>query len=320
MRLTTYKDMFMSFFVDRMQDIFAALADPTRARILMLVRELQLSVGELADILDQSQPRVSRHVRILAEAGLVRRHKEGAWVFVGAGDREILDPVHALIGAVVGAADPIAVERGRLAQVRADRQQRIDQWFEANAREWDLLRELGGQDGAVEVALVEAATRAGVGRLLDIGTGTGRILELLAGAAVSATGVDRSPEMLRLARGKLAAAGNQQAELQQADMRTLPFPDFSFDTVTMHHVLHFADNPDAVVAEAARVVAPGGRLILADYAPHQREELRSRFQHSRLGFDETALAGAFGRAGLSPTLLSVHPGPELSVMLWEARR
>lgn len=304
----------------QMQDVFAALADPTRARILLLVRDMQLSVGELADILDQSQPRVSRHVRILAEAGLVRRHKEGAWVFVGAAERRLLDPVHALIDAVAGGVDPIAVERGRLAQVRADRQHRIDHWFEANAGEWDLLRRLGGESDVVEAALVAAASRPAVGRLLDIGTGTGRVLELLAADADVATGVDRSPEMLRLARGKLAAAGNQKADLVQADMRALPFEDASFDTVTMHHVLHFADDPQAVVAEAARVVAPGGKLILADYAPHQREDLRSRFQHSRLGFDEAGLAAIMDRAGLSPRLLSAHPGPELSVMLWEGRR
>jgi ubiquinone/menaquinone biosynthesis C-methylase UbiE/DNA-binding transcriptional ArsR family regulator len=306
--------------MERMQDIFAALADPTRARILLLVRDLQLSVGELADILDQSQPRVSRHVRILAEAGLVRRHKEGAWVFVGAGERRILDPVHALVEAIAAGTDPIAVERGRLAQVRSERQQRIDQWFAANAGEWDLLRQLGGERASVEAALVSAAARPSVGRLLDIGTGTGRILELLASAADTATGIDRSPEMLRMARGKLAAAGNQQADLLQADMRALPFADASFDTVTLHHVLHFADDPQAVVAEAARVVAPGGKLILADYAPHQREELRSRYQHSRLGFDEATLAGFLSKAGLSASLLSAHPGPELSVILWEGRR
>jgi ArsR family transcriptional regulator len=306
--------------MEHMQDIFAALADPTRARILLLVRDLQLSVGELADILDQSQPRVSRHVRILAEAGLVRRHKEGAWVFVGGGDRRILDPVHVLIEAVAGGLDPIATERGRLAQVRADRQNRIDQWFEANAGEWDLLRQLGGEGGAVEAALVAAAAHPVVGRLLDIGTGTGRVLELLAGAADVATGVDRSPEMLRLARGKLAAAGNQKADLLQADMRALPFADASFDTVTMHHVLHFADDPQAVVSEAARVVAPGGKLILADYAPHQREELRTRYQHSRLGFDAATIADMISRTGLAARQLSAHPGPELSVMLWEGRR
>lgn len=302
------------------QDIFAALADPTRARILLLVRDLQLSVGELADILDQSQPRVSRHVRILAEAGLVRRHKEGAWVFVGLGERAVVDPVFALIHAVAGEADPIAAERNRLAQVRADRQHRIDQWFEANAGEWDLLRRLGGDDTGIEQALADAAGRPAVGRLLDIGTGTGRVLELLAGRAETATGIDRSPEMLRIARGKLAAAGNQKADLLQADMRSLPFPNSAFDTVTMHHVLHFADNPSAVLAEAARLLAPGGKLIVADYAAHGREELRSRYQHSRLGFDGETMSALLSEAGLSPALLSVHPGPELSVMLWEGRR
>jgi ArsR family transcriptional regulator len=301
------------------QDIFAALADPTRARILLLVRELQLSVGELADILDQSQPRVSRHVRILAEAGLVRRHKEGAWVFVGPGDRAVVEPVFALIQAAAAGGDPIAAERSRLAQVRADRQQRIDQWFEANAGEWDLLRRLGGDDGEVEQALATAVGPS-AGRLLDIGTGTGRVLELLAGSADSATGVDRSPEMLRIARGKLAAAGNQKADLLQADMRALPFADGAFDTVTMHHVLHFADNPAAALAEAARVVAPGGRLIVADYAAHGREELRSRFQHSRLGFETEALSALMAEAGLKPAILSAHPGPELCVILWEGRR
>jgi ArsR family transcriptional regulator len=312
--------MFKSFSVEKTQDIFAALADPTRARILLLVRDLQLSVGELADILDQSQPRVSRHVRILAEAGLVRRHKEGAWVFVGPGERRLTDPVFALIEAVAGVPDPIAAERSRLTQVRADRQQRIDQWFESHAGEWDLLRRLGGDDSALEQALAAAAATPAVGRLLDIGTGTGRVLELLAGSAQAATGVDRSPEMLRIARGKLASAGNQKADLLQADMRALPFADAAFDTVTMHHVLHFADNPAAVVAEAVRVVAPGGKLIIADYAAHDREELRSLFQHSRLGFEESALAALLADAGLAPAMLSSHQGPELRVMLWEGRR
>jgi ArsR family transcriptional regulator len=306
--------------MDRAQEVFAALADPTRARILLLVNDLELSVGELADILDQSQPRVSRHVRILAEAGLVRRHKEGAWVFVGPGDRELTGRVQALLALLSGATDPIAAERARLAQVRADRQRRIDDWFAANAGEWDLLRRLAGQDEAVEQALVAAAHTPQVGRLLDIGTGTGRMLELLAPAALSATGIDRSPEMLRLARGKLAAVGVQQAEVRQADMRTLPFEAAAFDTVTLHHVLHFADDPASVIAEAARTVAPGGKLLIADYAPHRLEELRQRFHHSRLGFEEEAVLGYLQAAGLNPRVLSRHPGPELSVTLWEGRQ
>ncbi|WP_199553677.1 ArsR/SmtB family transcription factor [Sandaracinobacteroides hominis] len=304
----------------RVHDFFAALADPTRVRILLLVRDLQLSVGELAETLDQSQPRVSRHVRILAEAGLVRRHKEGAFVFVGVGETLPVKTLYHLVDELLVGEDLIAGDRARLAQVRADRQRAVDEWFRANAGEWDMLRRMGGQDQAVEAALVAAARVPAVGRLLDIGTGTGRVLELLADEAVAATGIDRSPEMLRLARGKLAAAGNQQAAVQQADMRQLPFEPGSFDTVTLNHVLHYADDPAAVIAEAARTVDVGGKLLVADYAPHRHEELRSRFHHSRLGFEDESVLGWMQAAGLEAARLSVHPGPELDVVIWEGRR
>jgi ArsR family transcriptional regulator len=304
----------------RVNDIFAALADPTRVKILLLVRDLQLSMGELADLLDQSQPRVSRHVRILAEAGLVRRHKEGAWVFVGLGDNAPTADIYALIEKLLPAREPIAAERARLAQVRAERQKAIDDWFTTHAGEWDLLRRLGGQDSAVEAAIVAAARVPAVGRLLDIGTGTGRVLELLAADADSAVGVDRSPEMLRLARGKLAGDGQQRAEVRQADMRALPFEDSSFDTVTLHHVLHYADDPATVIAEAARTVAPGGKLLVADYAAHGHEEFRTRYQHARLGFAGDDVVAWLCAAGLAPRLVSRHPGAELSVELWEGRR
>lgn len=301
-------------------DIFAALADPTRVKILLLVQDLQLSVGELADLLDQSQPRVSRHVRILAEAGLVQRQKEGAWVFVGLGQGAVAATLAGLAQQMQPGADPIAAERARLGQVRAERQRVVDDWFQANAGEWDLLRRMGGQEDGVEAALVAAAATPGVGRLLDIGTGTGRVLELLGPQAVSATGIDRSPEMLRLARGKLTAAGAQSAELKQADMRSLPFEIGSFDTITMQHVLHFADDPAEILQEAARVLAPGGKLLVADYAAHDHEALRSRYHHARLGFEEDGLSAMLASAGLAPRLLSRHKGPELSVLLWEGRK
>ncbi len=304
----------------RLHDVFAALADPTRVKIMLLIRDLELSMGELADLLDQSQPRVSRHVRILAEAGLVRRHKEGAWVFVGLGETAPTAEIYALIGALLPNSDPIVTERARLAQVRSERQKAIDDWFHANASEWDLLRRLGGQDAEVENAMVKAACNPTAGRLLDIGTGTGRLLELLSEHADEAIGIDRSPEMLRLARGKLTTSGNQSAEVRQADMRALPFQDQRFDTVTLHHVLHFADDPAAVIAEAGRTVAPGGKLLIADYASHAREELRARYQHLRLGFDDNVVLGWLAAAGLKPRLVSRHPGPELSVTIWEGRR
>lgn len=299
------------------ETIFASLADPTRLRILLLVRDLELAMGELADVLDQSQPRVSRHVRILAEAGLVERHKEGAFVFVRPANGPVPCVMLEAIGRLCNDRDPIAAERVRLAAVRAGRQKTVDDWFRDHADEWDLLRRLGGPDGAVEAAIVEAARHPAVGRLLDIGTGTGRMLELLADDAELAVGIDRSPEMLRLARAKLA---DRPVEVRQADMRALPFESGAFDTVTMHHVLHFADQPADVVAEAARMVAAGGKLVLADYAPHDREELRTRYRHLRLGFEDSQVAGWMQAAGLVPRVVAHHAGPELAVALWEGRR
>lgn len=311
----------MSFTVIEPHELFAALADPTRVRILLLVERLQLAIGELAEILGQSQPRVSRHVRLLADAGLVERRKEGAFVFVGIADGAAA-PVVALINRLWGndpAAPLLEAESRRLRQVCDARQQAIDDWFEAHAGEWDLFRKLAGQEDGIDQALAEAARRPAVGHLLDIGTGTGRLLATLASEARSATGVDRSPEMLRLARGKLADSGSQAAQLVQADMLALPFADARFDTVILQHVLHFADNPAAALRETARVMAPAGKLLVADYAAHDHEQLRTEMQHRRLGFAPESMLALMAAAGLRGELLSTHPGPELSVLIFEGQ-
>jgi len=305
--------------VEQALSVFSALADPTRLRIVLLLREMELAMGELAEVLGQSQPRVSRHVRILTEAGLVRRHREGAWVFVRAGPRA--GPgLFALLADLGAGEDPIAAERARLAHVRAERQRLADQWFAQHAGEWDHLRALEGATAAVEARLVAAARCAPIGRLLDIGTGTARMLELLGPSAGLAAGIDRSPEMLRVARAKLDAAGLSRTEVRQADMAALPFADASFDTVTMHQVLHFADDPAAVLREAARVLAPGGQLLLVDYARHDREELRTRFRHVRLGFAGADIARWFADAGLRLVSETAEPGPGLTVMIWRGVR
>ena len=306
--------------MQQLLDMFAALADPTRLRIYLLVRDMQLSMGELADILGQSQPRVSRHVRLLAEAGLVRRRKEGAWVFVDRDDAAPNAQINALLARLAGGGDLIAPEHARLAEVRADRQRGLDAWFAEKAGEWDLVSKLGGQEREVEEALAEAARLGGVGRLLDIGTGTGLVLGLLAADAESAVGIDRSPEMLRLARAKLSEDGRQLAELRRADMLELPFNDGSFDTVTLVQVLHFADDPAAVIAEAARVLAPGGRLLIAEFAPHNHEELRERFHHARLGFEEETMLQWLESAGLRARVVSRHPGTRLQVHVTEGQK
>jgi len=284
-------------------DIFRALADATRLRMMALLQSMELSIGELAQVLGQSQPRVSRHVKILSDAGLAERRKEGSWVFVALGVPERVQPaLDALEAWRALEPDHWAVaDAARLAAVRADRAAAANAWFETNAAQWDAIRSLHVADSEVEAAIaaVLGLDGAPVRQLIDIGTGTGRMLELFGGAAEQALGIDRSSEMLRLARAKLAERGLTNAELRQADLYALPLLDGAADLAIIHHVLHFAQQPGAAISEAARVLMPGGRLLIADFAPHEREELRVRDAHARLGFSDDQIAGWFDAAGLS---------------------
>ncbi|PTS89933.1 ArsR family transcriptional regulator [Sphingomonas sp. HMWF008] len=303
-------------------DIFRALADATRLRILALLRTMELSVGELAQVLGQSQPRVSRHVKILCDAGIAERRKEGSWVFVALGSG-------AMVGPVIGALDQWAAiepdhwavaDAARLAAVRADRAASAASWFEANAGQWDAIRSLHIAESEVEAAISAVLGDAAIGQLIDIGTGTGRMLELFAGRAEHALGIDRSSEMLRLARAKLSERGLGNAELRQADLYALPLGDGGADVAIIHHVLHFAQQPGAAIAEAARVLSQGGRLLIADFAAHDREELRTKDGHTRLGFADDQMATWFAAAGLAPARTETLVGGELTVKLWLARK
>ncbi|KQT33532.1 ArsR family transcriptional regulator [Sphingomonas sp. Leaf412] len=300
-------------------DIFRALADSSRLRIVALLRAMELSVGELAQVLGQSQPRVSRHVKILTDAGLAERRKEGSWVFVALGEAARVAPVLAALDAW-GAERETVADAARLAAVRADRAAAAAGWFEAHAREWDAIRSLHVAEDQVEAAMLRALDGEPIGRLIDIGTGTGRMIELFAGRASHALGIDRSSEMLRLARAKLGAGGLANAELRQADLYALPMADDAADVAIIHHVLHFAQQPGAAIQEAGRVLAPGGRLLIADFAPHDREELRARDAHTRLGFSDAQIEGWFDAAGLRPARVDTLEGGELTVKLWLARK
>lgn len=301
--------------------IFRALADPTRLRILGLLRAMELSVGELAQVLGQSQPRVSRHVRILADAGLAVRRKEGSWVFLGLGAEGHTRPVLDAIDSWAEGDDHWAMaDIARLAAVRADRQAAAEAYFAAHAEQWDAIRSLYVPESAVEAAIVEMLDAAPLGRLVDLGTGTGRMLELLGGRAHHATGIDRSPEMLRLARAKLAAAGLDHADLRQGDIYALPLDGGSADTVVLHQLLHYAQQPDAAINEAARLLVPGGRILIVDFAAHQREELRTRDAHARLGFDDGQIGGWYAAAGLELQAARALRGGELTVKLWLGAR
>lgn len=306
-----------------------ALADPTRLRIMRLLAHMELAVGELAQVLGQSQPRVSRHVRILCDAGLAERRKEGSWVFLRAAIGEDRAPP---LGAATAQLLTVAEEgdaafaarcqedRRHLAAIRAARETSAASYFARHAEEWDTLRSLHSPDGPVEAALDHALGTGSLGSLLDIGTGTGRMAELFAPRARHVTGLDNSPEMLRIARARLQHMPADDFDLVQGDFARLPFDDRSFDTVLFHQVLHYAQAPELVLAEAARVTRTDGVLAVVDFAAHDREELRSLHAHARLGFTDEQMLGLLSDAGFVPAPPVALPGQPLTVKIWTARR
>ena len=309
--------------------IMRALADPTRLRIMRLIAAMELAVGELAHVLGQSQPRVSRHVAILCDAGLAERRKEGSWVFLrqalggpGTGDfrRALARLLVAAEDEDAGFARRCEEDRRHLAQIRAVRERNAADYFARHASEWDRLRALLAPAEAVEAALVAALGGEPLGGVLDIGTGTGRIAELLEPRAAHVTGLDKSPEMLRLARARLQGLPGERVALVQGDFGALPFAAASFDTVVFHQVLHYAQEPAYALAEAARVCRPGGRIAIVDLAAHAREELRREHAHARLGFADDQVAAMLAEHGFEPSDPVACEGGELAVKVWIGRR
>ncbi len=317
----------------RIEATLRALSDLTRLRIMRLLAHMELAVGELAQVLGQSQPRVSRHVRILCDAGLAERRKEGSWVFLRSAVAEGLAPplgdAAARMLAVAEAEDSMfaarcAEDRRHLAAIRADRSAKAEAWFSRHAEEWDTLRLLHSPDEPVEAALAESlgveAGASTLGNLLDVGTGTGRIAELLAPHADRVTALDRSPEMLQVARARLQKFPAGLVNLVQGDFLALPFDEAAFDTVLFHQVLHYAQEPGTVLAEAARVTKAGGTLAIVDFAAHDREELRERHAHARLGFSDEQMLALFSEAGFESSPAIALSGTPLTVKIWTARR
>ncbi len=307
-------------------NIMRALADPTRLRITLLIRQLELSVSEVVQILGQSQPRVSRHIKILDEAGIAERRREGAWVFLRPGS-VLTDPAIEPLFALPGTADSRAVLRDldRLREVRAARTEMAAAYFAAHADEWDQIRSLHIAEAEVETAIRRILGNAPLGRVLDIGTGTGRMIELFADKASRFVALDNSVEMLRLARAKLAGMPGSDAvqthtEIVLGDFNRLPFADRSFDTILFHQVLHYAQSPESAIAEAARVLAPDGRLVIVDFAAHDLEELRSVHAHARLGFTDDSMLRAFAAAGVESAQIETLDGGKLAVKIWLGTR
>ena len=305
-------------------EVLRAAGEPSRLRIVALLAREELAVMELCQIMDQSQPRVSRHLRLLTASGLVERFPDGGWAFYrlasDPGRRAILDRVLSIVDENDAA---LTRDRDRLAAVRAERASKAQSYFERNAPLWDQLRSLYVSESDVEAAILAAAPEGRIEGLIDLGTGAGRMLTLLAGRASFAVGLDLSHQMLNIARMRVAQAGLQHCELRHGDVFSTGLPDSAAGLVLMHQVLHYLSDPAAAVAEAARLVAPGGRLLVIDFAPHGLEYLREAHQHRRLGFPDEEMARWITAAGLKKPKVTTLPASSsagLTVKIWAADR
>ncbi len=305
-------------------DVLRAAGESTRLRILALLAREELAVLELCRVLDQSQPRVSRHLKLLAEAGLVERFPDGAWVFyrltAGGQAAELVAETLSRIDP----ADPVlARDAQRLGQVQAERAEEAAEYFARNAARWDEIRSLYVAESDVEQAILDAVGPGPFRRLVDLGSGTGRMLTLLAPRVEQALGLDLSQQMLNIARNQVAQAGLARCELRHGDIFGTRLPDGSADLVVVHQVLHYLADPAAALREAGRIVSDPGKLIIVDFAPHGLEFLREQHQHRRLGFSDAEIKRWLDEAGF-PTVSAqaLEPAQKdgLTVKIWTAER
>ena len=311
----------MSLTADQTVEALRAAGEPTRLRVLSLLAGEELSVMELSRILDQSQPRVSRHLKLMTDAGLIERFPDGARVFYrltsDAPARRLIDTVLDVLAASAGDADD-----RRLEEVRRDREVAAGAYFERVAPQWDRIRSLYVCETAVEAAILKAAGDGPFERVVDLGTGSGRMLTLLGKKAKMSLGLDLSHNMLNIARANVSKAGLDKVELRHGDIFSTRLPEQSADLVLVHQVLHYLADPAAAVAEAARLVAPDGRLLIVDFAPHDFEHMREAHQHRRLGFPDSEIAGWLKEAGLKAFApIALPPDQEgLTVTIWTGER
>ena len=298
-----------------------AAAEPSRLRLLAICSHGEWTVSELVQVMAQSQPRISRHLKLLAEAGLLERFREGGWVFYRRAQSGDAARIARSLCRLLPEGDPmLALDRQRLAAIRATRRRQAERFFDERAAVWDSETDVAVEAGAVEQELLRIFGTERCHSLVDVGTGTGRILQVLAGQIGSGLGIDLSHDMLRVARANLDRREARNCQVRFGDMYQLPLADAAVQAVTLHQVLHFADDPQAALAEAARVLMPGGRLVVVDLAQHDLEWLRTEKGHRRLGFAPVEVAVWFAELGLDPAPVTRLEGEGADVCIWLARK
>jgi ubiquinone/menaquinone biosynthesis C-methylase UbiE len=307
--------------LETMVGVLKAAGETTRLRLLALLAEGELSVKDLTEILGQSQPRVSRHLKLLADADLVERNAEGAWAYFALKESGSAVELARWLIAQLTPNDPgRARDLERLRNLRQAQQAQAAAYFAKVAESWDLLRSLHVPESAVEHAIVEVVERRKIDTLLDLGTGTGRMLELLSGHYRRGLGVDSSREMIAVARAKLIAAGITNAQVRLGDIGDLDPAIGSADLIIIHQVLHYFDDPGRMLAQARRLLKPEGEMLIIDFSPHDLEFLRAEHAHRRLGLSEQQMAGWARAAGLKVETIKQFPNDSdpqgLTVGLW----
>jgi ubiquinone/menaquinone biosynthesis C-methylase UbiE/DNA-binding transcriptional ArsR family regulator len=304
-----------------------AAAESTRLRILLLLAAGELNVKDLTQILGQSQPRISRHLKLLAEAGLIERFREGSWVYFHVSDRsEGGKLVRRLLETVDMRDSVLRRDSARAETLKHEREASAQAYFREHAADWDRIRTLYVSEAAVESAIAGALAGSPFKTLVDLGTGTGRMLEVLAGRYERGLGLDVNQSMLAYAGSKLKTSGLTHAEVRHGDIYNVALPDGAADGVVIHQVLHYLSEPAHAVREAARILAPGGRLLIVDFAPHDIESLRDEHAHERLGFDQAHVSAWLEEAGLEKIdVKNLEPEKhddrqQLTVSLWLGRK
>ncbi len=276
-----------------------AVSDDTRLRLLVLLAQTEHNVKDLTQILKQSQPRLSRHLKLLTNAGLIERFQEGSWVYYRANQH---GNNASLISKIINNAnleDPqFQKDKKQALKVQEKRALEAQNYFKTHAKDWDRIRSLYIKEETVEQTMKTLLGSKSKELLLDMGTGTGRILELFSNQFKTSIGIDINHEMLRNARARLDKINLKSCQLRHGDITHLPFEDASADTIIMHQILHFFAKPKEACKEAARLLKPGGQLLIVDFAPHTHEQLRTDFAHQRLGFEENQIWGWLKSAGL----------------------